>query len=60
MNLPPISVEYAHGDGARRPVNVGNKLDRADSVSCIGDQFEKGAFGRGVGSPSQDRSGSAK
>ena len=34
MELAPIQVEHAHGDGARRPVNVADKLDRTDSFSA--------------------------
>ncbi len=28
MNFAPVGVEYAHGDGGRRPVRVDDKLDR--------------------------------
>jgi hypothetical protein len=35
MNLAPVNVEHAHGDGARRPVYVSDKLDRACSASRI-------------------------
>jgi hypothetical protein len=35
MNLAPVQVEHAHGDGARRPVYVSDKLDRACSASRI-------------------------
>jgi hypothetical protein len=39
MNLAPVQVEHAHGDGAGRPVYVGDKRDRADSVSRVREQF---------------------
>jgi len=39
MNLSPVQVEHAHGDGARWPVDVGDKPDRANSVSRIGEHF---------------------
>jgi hypothetical protein len=38
MNFAPVQVQHAHGDGARRPVYVGDKPDRANSVSRIGDE----------------------
>jgi hypothetical protein len=37
MNFAPVQVEHAHGDGAGRPVDVGDKPDRANGVSRIGD-----------------------
>ncbi len=43
MNLAPVRVEHAHGDGARRPVYVGDKPDGANSVSRIGEQFTNDA-----------------
>ena len=39
MNLAPISVEYAHGGGARRPIRVADKLDRARKASRVGAPF---------------------
>ena len=33
------SVEHAHGDGARRPMRVDDKLDRAHNVSGVGAPF---------------------
>ena len=39
MNLPPIRVENAHADGARRPICVDDKLDRARNVSSVGAPF---------------------
>jgi hypothetical protein len=38
MNLAPVQVEHAHGDGARRPVCVDDKCDRANGVSGVGEQ----------------------
>jgi hypothetical protein len=45
MNLAAVQVEHAHGDGARRPVYVSDKPDRANSVSRIGEQFPNDAGG---------------
>jgi hypothetical protein len=39
MNLASIGVEYAHGDGGRRPIRIDNKLDRTRNVSCVGAPF---------------------
>jgi hypothetical protein len=39
MNLAPVGVEYAHGDGTRRPIRVDDKLDRARNVSSVGAPF---------------------
>jgi hypothetical protein len=47
MNLSPVHVEHAHGDGARRPVYVSDKPDRADSVPRIGEHLTDDA-GRSV------------
>ena len=41
MNLAPIRIEYAHGDGARRPVYVSDSLDRTRGASRVGEQFTK-------------------
>jgi hypothetical protein len=35
MNLAPVQVEHAHGDGARRPVYFTDKRDRPNSVPRI-------------------------
>jgi hypothetical protein len=43
MNLAPGDAEHAHGDGAGRPVDVGNKLDDAGSIPRIGEQFTNDA-----------------
>jgi hypothetical protein len=47
MNLAPVDVAHAHGDGARRPVNVADKLNRPNSVPSVGEQFPDDA-GRAV------------
>ena len=39
MNLPSVCIENAHGDGVRRPVNVGHKRNRASCAMGVGDQF---------------------
>ena len=39
MNLAPIRVEYAHGDGARWPIRVDDKLDRTRNVLGVGAPF---------------------
>ncbi len=39
MNLAPVGVEHAHGDGARRPIRVDDKLDRARNVLSVGAPF---------------------
>ncbi len=39
MNLAPIRVEYAHGDGAKRPIRVDDKLDRVRNASGAGAPF---------------------
>ena len=39
MNLAPIRVEYSHGDGARWPIGVDNKLDRTRNVLGVGAPF---------------------
>jgi len=35
MNLAPVQVKHAHGDGARWPVYVGDEPHRANSVSRV-------------------------
>jgi hypothetical protein len=37
MNLKPVQVEHAHDLGAWRPVQVDDKRDGVDGVSCSGD-----------------------
>jgi hypothetical protein len=32
MNLSPVNIENTHGDGARRPIYVADKLNRASRV----------------------------
>lgn len=39
MNLAPVHVENAHGYGARRLVDVGDKLGRSNRASRVGEQF---------------------
>ena len=39
MNLAPIRVEHAHGEGARRPIRVDDKRDRAGGVPSVGVQL---------------------
>jgi hypothetical protein len=39
MNLAPVDVEYAHGDGPRRPVDLGDKRNCAGRCPCGGGQF---------------------
>jgi hypothetical protein len=39
MNLAPVQVEHAHGDGEGRPVYVRNERDRANDVPGVGEQF---------------------
>jgi hypothetical protein len=39
MNLTPVQIEHAHGHGARRPVYIADKLDRAHGVACVRVQF---------------------
>jgi hypothetical protein len=39
MNLVPISVEHTHGDGARRPINLGHERNCADRVPGVGGGF---------------------
>jgi hypothetical protein len=39
MNLAPVRIEHAHGDGVRRPVNVDHKRNRASGAMSVGDQF---------------------
>jgi hypothetical protein len=39
MNLAPVGVEHAHGDGLRRPIGVHDELDRGGNVSGAGAQF---------------------
>ncbi len=39
MNLPPISVEYAHPDGARWPIRVDDKGDYARDALTGGAPF---------------------
>jgi hypothetical protein len=39
MNLAPISIEHADGDGVGRPINVRDKRNCADSVPGVGGEF---------------------
>jgi hypothetical protein len=39
MNLVPVRVEHADGDGVGRPVNVRDKRNCADSVPRVGSEF---------------------
>jgi len=50
MNLAPVQVEHAHGDGMR-PLQLSDKGDRASDVSSVCDQVKNDAapFRRGIG-----------
>ena len=39
VNLAPVDVEHADGDGVGRPINVCDKRNRADSVPGVGGEF---------------------
>jgi hypothetical protein len=43
MNLAPVPVENANGDGRGRPVNIGDKRDCANSVPRVREQFANDA-----------------
>jgi hypothetical protein len=43
MNLAPVQVEHAHGDGVRWPVDVGDKHERARGVPRVGMLFPNDA-----------------
>jgi hypothetical protein len=39
MNLAPLDIEQANGGGARRPIYVSDKRDRANNVPRVREQF---------------------
>ncbi len=39
MNLAPVQIDHARGDGARRPVNVDDRGDGVCSASSVGAQL---------------------
>ena len=39
VNFAAVAVEHPHGDGARRPISVGHKRNRANSVPGCGGEF---------------------
>jgi hypothetical protein len=39
MNLAPVEVEHTDRDSAGRPVNLGDKVNRANGVPGVGGEF---------------------